>query len=881
MLERAAGQAIDSSLIRQFILDQVKRFGSPEIARFLDQYFDQGMREGWWLFLFDSFDEIPDVLGSEDLSDTIDRYSQAIFGFATDFNGCRTLLATRYFRRPKDSSQPKFRILPLSDKQRNQLIGRAGLSPEGADRLYSGIAAAGPSLRSICENPMYLGLLIEYVREGADAPNNAHELFARFVDKQLDSRRDLLSRFHTDAETLRSFAEVAAFHIVAQSSLGLNPKREALLHAVGETCTDWESADPLLDLLEELRFARGESDTDDRALRRFTFSHRRFQEYFATCYVLRDRESVTENELLFDARWRETAAVLLGNSAGQRFVPILALSQQLLADSVCAITKNGQYQALETANGSDQVQAIPDFFAWPPSSLHVLSILQDGFADDPSRLPPAVRSEIASIVRSAFRRGRLEDRRIALEVSGTVRDDELTSLLRSAISFGSRVLDDIAFRQMRNLKSVPDDVSLWIRLTLLHRAARGELLRDRRTILAFLSRVPDNGRLLSAAILLSRVGLIDNGVHVLFAIAILALTSMSLDTRLLWAAWILLSPALRRACWLLYASMLTKMKASRLATNVARRPRWVEWIQHRPPSREQQFRMACYLSAVGYVLALRWLTAYFILPLRSAADFFLCAGWLFLGGWAPMATAAVAEGNLTSPRWWPFLTFYPLLRVAAQPLTSVRAVGRHLRRHGSKYVVIATLLLLERLLLLDGNHRGTNRALLVFALTYIPLGVGAITAIVWWCADCRRFWRFQNSASEIAPADFVSALGSYRLNSFRIRFIRLVAGNLLLPHNDRSIEMIRNLSLALDRDLSRGPGESALPTGLPTVDQWRNRYIERSWWNRKLGLKRWGNAVLDELSGLEQRLVEQQRITKLPAGSSTPSLARPTSADSK
>jgi hypothetical protein len=104
------------------------------------------------------------------------------------------------------------------------------------------------------------------------------------------------------------------------------------------------------------------------------------------------------------------------------------------------------------------------------------------------------------------------------------------------------------------------------------------------------------------------------------------------------------------------------------------------------------------------------------------------------------------------------------------------------------------------------------------------------------------------------------------LNSFRVRFIRLVAGNLLLSHSDQSINIVRSLSLALDRDLSRGPKEPALATGLPTVDHWRKHYIERRWWTRKVGLKRWGNAVLDELSGLEQRLVERRRIADLATG---------------
>ncbi len=391
MLDRNSAQEIDAALIRQFVLDQTKRPANADLDSFLDKYFDEGLRNGWWFFLFDSFDEIPEVLNADDFSDTIDQYSQAIVDFATDFNQCHTLLATRYFRRPKNSSLPKFRILPLSDKQRNDLIERAALSDSAAERLYKGIGAAGPSLRYICENPMYLGLLIEYVRQGSNVPSGPHES--------------------------------AAFFIVADSSLSLNPTFEALLSRIGKSYPDRLSAGAMLDLLETLRISRGDSDITEQG-RRFTFSHRRFQEYFATCYVARVRESVEDNQLLVDARWRETASVLFRSSNGERVVPLLLLCQKFLDDALAAIRQNCQLEEVAREGTNDQKGISPAFFMWPSTSLDLLSVLQDGFADDSSRLPPEIQSKVSSIVRSAFWRGRLEDRRVALEVAGNLPDGD-------------------------------------------------------------------------------------------------------------------------------------------------------------------------------------------------------------------------------------------------------------------------------------------------------------------------------------------------------------------------------------------------------------------------------------------------------------------------
>ena len=52
MLDRPADRPIDSELIRQFVLDQLRRSG-PAIVPFLDEYFARGIDAGWWVFLFD------------------------------------------------------------------------------------------------------------------------------------------------------------------------------------------------------------------------------------------------------------------------------------------------------------------------------------------------------------------------------------------------------------------------------------------------------------------------------------------------------------------------------------------------------------------------------------------------------------------------------------------------------------------------------------------------------------------------------------------------------------------------------------------------------------------------------------------------------------
>jgi hypothetical protein len=871
LLDRSSGQLVDASLIRQFVLEQINRSDNPEIARFLDQHFDDGLRDGWWYFLFDSFDEIPEVLSSEDISDVIERYSQAIFSFASDFNRCRTVLATRYFRRPKDTFQSRFRLLPLSDRQRNQLIDRSALTPDAADRLYKGIAAAGPSVRYISENPMYLGLLVEYVREGAEAPSSPHELFGRFVDKRLTEESSALRRAAVDAVTLRGFAEHIAFLITAKPGLGLNPTRDALYEQLAEPDRGRQSFDLLIELLEHLRLARGDAECNERNRARFTFSHRRFQEYFATRYVLRVADSVTDTELLFDARWRETAAVLLGSRSGQRSEAILALSRQLVGSAIAKIRGNRQFE--ESENQCESQSAAPDFFSWPPHCLHVFSILQDGFVDDPSRLPPDIRSGIGDVVRSGFRRGRLEDRRIALEIAGTLTNSELMPILRSAISSGSRVLEDIAYRQIKNLQFLPEDVSLWIRLTLLRWATSGEIVRDRRTILAFLSRLPDAGRVHSAANLLSRLGAIDVLVHAAFAFGILGLP-WRFETRLLGilalSGSLVSRPLLLSWVFWLFGRIYT---VAALRRDLPRSPIRAFFRRFTPTAPERLFLLQLYLAPILFLLAIRWWVGLLFILLLSPSRLLASpessalALWFYLSSWAPMATAAVIGGHFTSVRWWPLLPCYPLLRLVSAPMTMMRALGRHFMKYGLWYVIgVSSYLGIMFSAFRALESIGESSLPLFGAIIIAAVGsvvVSLVLSILLWLVDWRRLQRLQAGASVIAPVDFLAALSSFRFNSFRVRFIRLVADTALVLPTDQAIEVVENLSLALDRDLARRPQEPQVSTGCDAVDQWKNRYAARNKQTRKFGLKFWGTAVLDQLSVLEQRLVEQKRLADL------------------
>jgi hypothetical protein len=248
--------------------------------------------------------------------------------------------------------------------------------------------------------------------------------------------------------------------------------------------------------------------------------------------------------------------------------------------------------------------------------------------------------------------------------------------------------------------------------------------------------------------------------------------------------------------------------------------------------------------------------AFFDFPSDNNLGYYAFWVAIIISLWAPMATVAVLVARFTALRWWPWLTFYPFLQLVSRPVASVRAIGQHLTRYSFFYGFFGIELLV---MWLYKTFRSGQRA------STVPMGSIIVTGILFyggivgwaafiWCRDWNRLRRFRSVLQELAPADFLRTLELYNLNSFRARLIRFVSGNALLPNTDSSLDIVRNLALALERDLSRTAEQVAL-TGCAEVDEWRSHYVARRKRTRRFGLSVFGKRVLDELVALEQRLV--------------------------
>jgi hypothetical protein len=410
---------VDAAAVREFVLASLNQANSRDVDRFLEAEFDRGMAEGRWLFLFDSFDEIPDVLSADRIDETVQVYADALFNFLHGMNRSRGVIASREFRGPYGFGWPRFTVQRLTAAQQRELIERADLPRAAEQAVINGIAAAEPPVARLTENPMLLGLLCEHVRETGGFPGSSHTVFETFVASRL--RRDaerVERRFGIGPDTLRAVAEEIAFHLTADESLGLSPARSQLGVALAAAGRGGTGLGRQLDALEYVKLASAPEGLASGGDRPFTFAHRRFQEYFATCVVIREPQRVSRDALLLDGRWRETAVTMLQTQPAVAVADLVADAEQRLLAGIATLPPDRP----------------AGFFPWPAESRHLLALLDAGAANRPDLVPARLRERLGELLRRAWEQGRRVDRKWALEGAALADPPTTTRLIESVFA---------------------------------------------------------------------------------------------------------------------------------------------------------------------------------------------------------------------------------------------------------------------------------------------------------------------------------------------------------------------------------------------------------------------------------------------------------------
>jgi hypothetical protein len=404
-----------------FILESLK---SRDIvsSRFFDEHYHRLYESGRLYFVLDSFDEIPAVLDSEEKSELIRQLSEVFYKFLKGArnNKSQGILSSRKFRKPTDEFQAEtqLEIRPFSEKKIMKVLESIGISDKEAIKA---LFKERSDLIPVVRNPFMASLLADYLDKNHDQlPINQTDLFSKYIDNTLDSCKEKLQKVKLSKEQVIDGAIKIANNIF--SNAGLESKIIEIKNQLVDVDVE--------NIIEILHFTRIGRIGDGRE-NIFSFSHRRFCEYFAVQKFLVGELSLSLDNIPTDSKWRD-ALVLYCEVADSKKANEIA--------DFCWLT------ITQINNPTDL------------KSLHCLRFIRDAFKtrkecivnfkDELSEYIIAQLNDTTNIITT----------KIAVELISLLNEDSINKGLLKAFSLQNEWIDEISIKSCRHISHPADEL---------------------------------------------------------------------------------------------------------------------------------------------------------------------------------------------------------------------------------------------------------------------------------------------------------------------------------------------------------------------------------------------------------------------------------------
>ena len=264
--------------LKAFVKDRLEeelRGFDISVAKYIKNNFVQLYNEGQLYFLFDSFDEIPCLMGSDAENDLIDKISSTIYDFLTIGKQSGGVIASRKIKGPTRNlkSNVTLEIQDFDAEHIKKTFEKNKWNKDGEIVLGStwiDLLRDNEGLLSLCGNPFYLTLLIDYCKS-ADIndglPKNQMVLYTHFLENQMKKQ-------HINSCNKDKIVDVAkniALIMHKSKDSGLECSCDELLYHMSKT----SDTQDYLEYLNEMRICRMDEKKET-----VTFIHRRFYEFF-------------------------------------------------------------------------------------------------------------------------------------------------------------------------------------------------------------------------------------------------------------------------------------------------------------------------------------------------------------------------------------------------------------------------------------------------------------------------------------------------------------------------------------------------------------------------------------------------------------------------
>lgn len=265
--------------LTEFIRTILYENGDISADEFLDKYFDKMLEDGRWYFVFDSFDEMPCLMGKQNCQELIEKISELLCQFMKGPNQSGGIIASRLYKSPSEAlgATVTLKIKEFSDIKIKTMIKKY---LNDADLIVKELFGKREDLVVLCRNPFYLSLLISYARgKGASFPKNQMELYSSFVEERLKKCAGKLESENLTKEDVHNGAKQLAVFMQSSTIYGLEcPMCEFAKRY------DEKYIRKVVKLLEYAKICRMGGEEEN-----ISFVHRRFQEFFLVENIIEEK----------------------------------------------------------------------------------------------------------------------------------------------------------------------------------------------------------------------------------------------------------------------------------------------------------------------------------------------------------------------------------------------------------------------------------------------------------------------------------------------------------------------------------------------------------------------------------------------------------------
>jgi len=482
-MEHSDKNSVNADGVREFVLDNIRR-GDADTSAFVRENWDDYCNRGIWLFLFDSFDEIPAVLHSEAGSNVVRLYSQAIRQFLEGMGECKGILASREFKGPEALPWKKLRILPLSGEKQDELIQNSFLDAQYMKLVRQHLAGSHSSIGS---TPLFLTLLCRYVRDEHHAPNNDHDILLQHIERLARREPEYLSKkYRLTPDELIVGAERLARLFAEDDTLSLAPSLDQIIAKLPAAQIPEGTVERLISALVDCKIGRADVPNAAQGDRKFAFAHRRYQEALFVRFLTRHPEALSANQLLTEPRWREYTVTLLQTRNPHEISNLLDHACEIL--EFCA----AQQQSTKVYARSP-LPADLGYFNWTSDvGVPILNLLQEGLARRLQDVPVRLSIAVSSYLDPRWETGDTWDRCEVLRLGGLLPHDTLVKYLVETFDHGTKAERFHAFRQAAFTSKLPDLAKTAVLKMLSDQVILASNRADQLTVEALAARLPSS-----------------------------------------------------------------------------------------------------------------------------------------------------------------------------------------------------------------------------------------------------------------------------------------------------------------------------------------------------------------------------------------------------